>query len=144
MALALAACASNGPQLADIEDECHAGMRPFVDTWPCVRVGFTGDAGNENDLKAVYIATGDAVAEKVRAGTMTDAEAKLTMAETRQRMYERSLARSQSGAMTRATVLSGMKPYTPPPVATSPTQTVVMPSGRMVNCTTTGTMTNCY
>jgi hypothetical protein len=34
--------------------------------------------------------------------------------------------------------------WTPPPVQQSPTQTYFLPSGRMMNCTTYGTVTSCY
>lgn len=34
--------------------------------------------------------------------------------------------------------------WTPPPVQPPPTQTYFMPGGRMMNCTTYGTITNCY
>jgi hypothetical protein len=34
--------------------------------------------------------------------------------------------------------------WTPPPAQPMPTQTYIMPSGRMMNCTTYGTVTSCY
>jgi hypothetical protein len=41
----------------------------------------------------------------------------------------------------------GMSPFqvwTPPPAQPAATQFITMPSGRMVNCTTIGTVTSCY
>lgn len=34
--------------------------------------------------------------------------------------------------------------WTPPPAQAPATQTFIMPSGRMMNCTTIGTVTSCY
>jgi hypothetical protein len=77
--LLLAGC--SGPTLSDIEYECGYNRKPFVDSWPCVRVGIYGESSPA--LVAYYTALGDVVAERVRAGKMSDAEARLVMAKAR-------------------------------------------------------------
>lgn len=97
IALGLAACGQqepSGPTVSEIERECGAGARPFVDTWACVKVGMASFVGYP-DIKAVFIATGDYVAEQITDGKMTDAEGKVAMAQAKVRAYDASVARDQ-------------------------------------------------
>jgi hypothetical protein len=84
-AMSLAGCESGptGPDLATVEQQCGAATRPFEDSWPCIRVGFAGRQDGYPLVRDQYLATGDVVAEKVRAGQMTQAEAKLAMTRAR-------------------------------------------------------------
>jgi hypothetical protein len=102
-ALALAGCA--GPSLANIEKRCGAG--PFEQTWPCVRAGIPAIKADQ-DLKAYYIATGDVVAERLRSGQITRAEARYTMARTYQEAVSAQDARSAGSAPTYCGVVGGI------------------------------------
>jgi hypothetical protein len=83
--LVLAACedGSTRPNLGTVEQQCGAASRPFEESWPCIRVGFAGVQDGYPGVRDQYLATGDVVAEKVTAGQMTQAEAKLAMARAR-------------------------------------------------------------
>jgi hypothetical protein len=83
--LAVVACEGGptGPDLGVVEQQCAANTRPFEDSWPCIRVGFAGREDGYPQVRDQYLATGDVVAEKVRAGQMTQAEAKLVMQRAR-------------------------------------------------------------
>jgi hypothetical protein len=83
--LALAACedGSTRPNLGTVEQQCGAATRPFEESWPCIRGGFAGVQDGYPGVRDQYLATGDVVAEKVRAGQMTQAEAKLAMTRAR-------------------------------------------------------------
>jgi flavin-binding protein dodecin len=72
--LALAACedASTRPNLGTVEQQCGAANRPFEESWPCVRVGFAGVQDGYPGVRDQYLATGDVVAENVRAGQQED------------------------------------------------------------------------
>lgn len=140
MTAALAGCASSGPNLSTIMQTCGYAEKPFVVAWPCVKAGFAG-AALDTDLKGVYIANGDVAAEQVAAGRMTDAEARLKMAEVRQKVREAAEAREAGNPIADAIVLGGIlnRPqptYTAPPVYTAPSAPV--------NCYRVGTSLQCY
>ena len=92
----LAACAAP-PNLSAIHQECGYDSRPFDETWPCVKVGFAG-ADVYPDIKAYYVAAGDVAYERVRSGKMTDAEAKMVMAQVRQNGMGATLQRNAISA----------------------------------------------
>lgn len=134
--VAVTACESqtqpSGPSLSQIKDECGYGRRQFVEAWPCVRVGFSGSPV-EPDLLAVYLATGDYIAEQVREGKMTEAEARMAEAEavsrassesTRRTQAEQSIQAQRTAAM--AGVLAATRPQ---PVMVAP-QPIPQPTYR--------------
>lgn len=86
-------CASNGPSLGAIQNECGYNTRPFEQSWPCVRVGFANGGRTYADLRQYYVAVGDVAAERVVAGQMTQAEATLTMEQAKQHIIQVGLAR---------------------------------------------------
>lgn len=112
----LAGCSS--ADLSDIEYECGYNRKPFVDSWPCVKVGIAGGE-TAPALVAYYTALGNVVVERVQSGQMSDAEAKLVMAKARR---ENSAAEDAS------------RP--------SPVQLPSMP--RAINCTRNGNQVSCY
>jgi hypothetical protein len=57
--------------------------RPFDASWPCVRTAWAGIDDGYPGVRDQYLATGDVVAERVRSGQMTQAEAKLAMQRAR-------------------------------------------------------------
>jgi len=136
LALGLAACQQAGPNLTSVMSGCGYESKPFVIAWPCVRAG-AAKAPADSDLKGVYIASGDFVAEQVGAGKMSDAEAKLAMAQVRQRARD---AADTRGAMTTAdaVVLSGIL-NRPQPV-----QAPVFTAPRTLNCWRLGNNVQCY
>lgn len=107
LVLALGACSqSNYPGLTGIHRECGYDRVPFDESWACVKVGVRG-AETDQDLIDQYTSLGDVVAERVRAGQMTDAEAKAVMADARTRINNAAAARagvSGSGGGYRPTV----------------------------------------
>lgn len=93
LGLLVGACAgSNYPGLTAIHAECGYSNRPFDQAWPCVKVGVQG-APADQDLIDQFTALGDVMAERVRAGQVTDAEAKAVMAESRTRVNNAAVAR---------------------------------------------------
>jgi len=57
--------------------------RPLDASWPCVRTPWAGIDDGYPGVRDQYLATGDVVAERVRAGQMTQAEARLAMQRAR-------------------------------------------------------------
>lgn len=94
MALIVAGCNQQprGPTLGEVERQCGYDSKPFTDSWPCVRTGLA-EVAVPADLKGVYVATGNFIAEQVGSNKMTDTEAKLAMAHAKQRAHEATLAR---------------------------------------------------
>lgn len=147
LSVALVGCAEQeapSPKYSDIQRECGGSGKPFVETWPCVRVGLA-DFGAYGDIRDTYIATGDYVVTQVKDGRMTDAEAKLTMAEARQKASEITLAREARDAdresARRAAIFGAYlsRPQAPPiaaPVFTAPRTPV--------NCWRLGESVTCY
>lgn len=140
VALGLAGCAQklNGPNLSTIMQTCGYGEKPFTASWPCVRQSFAGIKG-PGDLKEVYVTSGDFVAEQVAAGKMTDAEAKLAMAQIRQRLNDADEARGRISAGD-AIVLSSIL-NRPTGVQTAPAPVV---QSVPTNCYRVGSSLQCY
>lgn len=145
-AAAITGCAQQaqqGPTLSQIQHECGAGLKPFEESWPCVRVGFS-EVAVSPDLKATYIARGDVIAERVRSGQMTDAEAKLAMAQARQDAYETEMTRSaaqraerQQNAAAYSQLFSSMNQNRPQPAP------FTVPSPTTTNCQWIGSVWTC-
>jgi hypothetical protein len=78
LGLSLAGCGS----LVGAQQDCsaHPGYLPM---WNCIKGRIAqNSAGRMNNAMGVrYVATGDALAERVRAGAITDAQAKMLLAE---------------------------------------------------------------
>lgn len=74
----LAACSQ--PTVSQIGRDCGSDVKPFVEYWPCQRPRLSAEIKAPDDIKQNYLATGDAVAEKIKAGQLTDAEGRLVMA----------------------------------------------------------------
>jgi hypothetical protein len=74
-----------GPGIAEIDRACGTAFLTFVHYWPCQRVRLTSSDYRRMppDLLASYVATGDGVFERVRAGQITDIEARRTMSKAR-------------------------------------------------------------
>lgn len=146
--VALTACAQRqetvAPTYSEIQQSCGGSGKPFVETWTCVRVGLAG-FGAYADIRETYIATGDYVVTQVQEGRMTDAEAKLAMAEARQRASEIALAReardadresARKAAIFAAYMSRQQTPAPPPPVFAAPRAPV--------NCWRFGDSVTCY
>ncbi len=114
-----------GPTISQLQRECGAHSKTFVEYWPCMRVGLNYP-DDFPDIKALYLATGDYVAEQVRDGKMTDADAKLAMAGARQKAASELHARSTADANVRAARYAAWS-------ATRP-----------VTCVRSGYVVNCY
>ncbi len=95
--LLVTACGYNGPNLYDVEAQCGANDRPFPDTWPCVRTQAANLPGPA-DLKMYYFRTGDMVAERVRSGSLTEAEGRLVMADALTNVMGQDSARAPARA----------------------------------------------
>lgn len=145
--LSLAACAqqeAQGPKYSDIQRECGGSGKPFIETWTCVRVGLA-DFGAYADIRDTYIATGDYVVTQVKEGRMTDAEAKLTMAEARQKASETALAREARDAdreSARKAAVFGAYMSRPQPQPAAPP--VFTAPRAPVNCWRLGDSVTCY
>ena len=145
--LAVTACAqqeAQGPKYSDIQRECGGSGKPFVETWTCVRVGLAG-FGAYADIRETYIATGDYIVTQVQEGKMTDAEAKLAMAEARQRASETALAREARDAdreSARKAAILGAYMSRP---QTQPVPAPVFAAPRApINCWRLGESVTCY
>ena len=75
----------------DAAQTCDASSRPFLEGWACMRDIATRD--RLNDLGRYVLATGDVAAERVRAGQLTDAEAKMIVAKAQAEARSAYLAR---------------------------------------------------
>lgn len=151
--LGMAACAQQPAAepvtYTEAQRECGGSGKPFVETWACVRVSLS-DNRPHPDIQGVFLATGDFVAEQVKEGKMTDAEAKLAMASARQRANEDIDARvasqrvqnpqpanqpDPSRAIVAASIMNRPNPFPPP-------QPLTVNNGPMprvaINCTRTG------
>jgi hypothetical protein len=106
--VAVTACANvDGPNLTQVMERCDYDAKPFVQAWPCVRTGFQ-KVDFYSDLKSLYIASGDFVSEQVTTGKMTDAEARLAMAQVRQRNRESAENRERRNPVADAIVVSSV------------------------------------
>jgi len=85
VAALVGACATRGPSIAEIQRDCGASTRSFVEEWPCERDRLASGEYQRlpPDLVAYYTTTGNNAYESVRAGRMTDAEAKSAMSKAR-------------------------------------------------------------
>lgn len=136
---ALSACASaDGPTLTQVMQTCGYDDRPFVQAWPCVRKGFQ-EVDFYSDLKSLYIASGDFASEQVTTGKMTDAEARLAMAQVRQRNREAAENRERRNPVADAIVVSSVLNRPNPFATTAPAITV--PASR--NCFRVGNTVQC-
>ncbi len=108
--LLLPACGS-GDNLYAVEDRCQANDRPFADTWPCVRQQAALLPGPA-DLKWYYFRTGDLVAERIRNGSLTEAEGRMVMADALSRVLSQDSARAPAPTYYRPTVYQQMGPQT--------------------------------
>ena len=111
LALLLLVPACSGPNLYQVEDACGANSRPFPDTWPCVRSGAASLPGPA-DLKNYYFVTGDLVAERIREGTLTEAEGRVVMADALTRVLEADAGRRPAPVYYRPTVYQRVGPQT--------------------------------
>ena len=75
---ALSGCLS----LVDAQSKCSAQSASYLTMWDCIRGRVSaGTAGQmNNDLGVRYLAVGDLLAQSVRSGQMSDAEAKARLA----------------------------------------------------------------
>lgn len=108
--LLLTACADNGPSLTAVQQACGYGSRPFEQSWPCVREGFTQHT-SYGDLRAYYVSVGDVAYERVQAGQMTQAEARLALEEARQKVLQAG-AQRQAGMPVRTGIVCTRVGYT--------------------------------
>lgn len=76
--LAITAC--GGPTVSQIAQSCGSDTKPFVEYWPCQKPRLAAEIRARDDVKAEYLAKGDLVAERAKVGLITDAEAKMEMA----------------------------------------------------------------
>jgi hypothetical protein len=93
--LALLLASACGPTVTQIGQQCGADTKPFVEYWPCQKPRLAAEIKARDDIKAQYLATGDLMAERVRVGRMTDAEAKLEMSNA----YREAVASSQQNSI---------------------------------------------
>ena len=108
--LFLTACGS-GDNLYAVEDRCGANQRPFPDTWGCVKATAASLPGPA-DLKMYYFRTGDLVAERIREGTLTEAEGRMVMADALTTVMSQDAARAPAGGYYRPVVYQRMGPQT--------------------------------
>jgi hypothetical protein len=78
VAVALSGCTS----LVEAQNTCSAQNPSYISMWGCIRgkVAANQAGAMNNDLGVRYMAYGDLLQERVRAGQMTDAEAKAYLA----------------------------------------------------------------
>lgn len=77
-ALALGGCQS----LVGAQSSCSSANPTYLAMWDCIKGRVAqGSAGQMNNAQGVrYMATGDLIAEQVRAGKLSDAQAKVALA----------------------------------------------------------------
>ena len=139
VALTLAACTDQPapPRLAQIEQECGYSRKQFVEAWPCISVGY---AYPGEDIRAAYIAKGNYAAEQVREGRMSDAEARMIMAEAYQQALSAHYSRqatASAGATADAVIIGGLlnrRPYTPAPTFQMRQPVTCYPAGYNITC----------
>ena len=80
--LFLSGC-GGGSSLTSAQRSCSDTHPDYLGTWSCVRsrIAKTPANSDEGDLALRYTALGDALAERVRAKTLSDASAKVLLAE---------------------------------------------------------------
>lgn len=133
--LLIAGCAEPPapPRLGQVEQECGYSRKQFLEAWPCISVGY---AYPGDDIRAAYIAKGNYVAEQVREQRMSEAEARMVMAEAYQQAlssyYSRQAATS-AGSAVDAAIIGGMMNRPQP-----------QPTPRPVNCVMAGNWMTCY
>jgi len=138
IALALSVAACGGPGLSQFMSDCGYDTKPFATAWPCVR-GEVAKSKAPGDLKEVYIASGNFVAEQVTAGKMTEAEARLAMPQVRQKVGDAEDSRgniSPGNAIVASSILNrstGMPPIQP-----------LCAQRPALNCYRFGTSVQCY
>ena len=76
----LVVTACGGPTVSQMGQACGSDTKPFVEYWPCQKPRLAAEIRARDDIKAEYLATGDLTAERARSGQITDAEAKMIMA----------------------------------------------------------------
>jgi hypothetical protein len=96
LAALLGGCVTGG--VAGVQRDCGANAR-YLAMWDCIKSAIAQNrAGNLNNGPGLeYIATGDALASRVRSGTLDDAQAKLLLAQTLTRT-ERDYHQQQQAA----------------------------------------------
>ncbi len=91
-ALSLTGCTT----AAKYQANCSAANSGYLDTWNCIRSGAANRRapGYDSPQGMRYLAVGDALAEQVRAGRLTDTQAKAQLAIE----LERDVTASQQAA----------------------------------------------
>lgn len=116
--LAVGGCV--GP-VAKTQGTCVAENASYLATWDCIRTRLTATEGSRmssSDLGIHYLAVGDALAERVRARQITDADAKLALAnELRSATSESRAREAASAASSDALLAAGAALLTSPPIA---------------------------
>jgi hypothetical protein len=86
----------DGPDIAEIDRACGASFLTFAHYWPCQRARLTSSEYHRMppDVLASYVATGNVVFERVRAGLITDVEARLAMGQARAEAQQIMMSRA--------------------------------------------------
>lgn len=113
-ALFLAACSRTPTlELSKASQECGGVSAPYGPYWACTSRQIELAPTIYPDLKSLYLANGNLLAERVSAGLMTTAEAQSALAQSRSQIIAASNKRD---------------------AAQSPNAIVCMPMGNMIVC----------
>ncbi len=77
LALLLSGCATTVTRIAH---DCRTDSRPFHEAWECQKPRLVTQIQAPDDIKALYLAIGDKIAERVRQDELSDNDARFLMA----------------------------------------------------------------
>ena len=134
--------------------ECGMADRRFSDAWYCTyRTLEAQTPSRYQDLLQTFLFEGGLISTQVDAGVMTETQAREAIRKANREYVSEAVRRTDTAptVIVQSTAPAPMPmpmPVFQTPVFQSPPpatmQTITMPSGRMVNCNTIGTMTNCW
>lgn len=121
--------------LSDAQGDCSAANSSYSGTWSCIRERVaSGQAGAmNNDIGVRYLAYGDALDERVKAGEISDTEAKLLLADALSAGVREYEDRRSSGAT--VSIGEGLRSYG---------ESLQRSNPRPITCQTIGNVTRCY
>jgi hypothetical protein len=127
-ALALGGCMTGS--LVQVQGGCTSPS--YLDTWVCIRSKVAANQAGQmnNDLGLHYLAVGDALAERVRARQIGDADAKLVLAN--ELSSANAAYDARVGAVANTLSAASAQIYSAPPIA-PPAAPITCTSRRLGN-----------
>jgi hypothetical protein len=131
-AILLAGCAT-GPSVVQYQIECERLHPTFPDMVTCLKESVTKDprfgSHRSTDLVRLYLAYSDAIAKRVKEGSINETEARLALAELYSRLHNTEVMRATNRAAAYSTILQGLGKF-----QHSLTPITCIQSGDIINC----------